>query len=92
MPAIAKSILNALWGRNRTRGVGESTGQLVAPQVPLPAPDGASAAELAAEKMKVAELKAQLALFTGAMAVAEYAPDGSVISANNERISSQTLI
>jgi PAS domain S-box-containing protein len=81
MPAIARSILNALCGRNRTRALGKPTGQPLAPQVPLSAA-AVSPAELAAEKMKVAELEAQVALFTRAMAVAEYAPDGSLISAN----------
>jgi methyl-accepting chemotaxis protein len=78
MPAIAKAILNLLTARHRT----DSTPVLSAQPIPAAPTESASAAHQAAEIAKVLELETKTALLTKAMAVAEYASDGSVITAN----------
>jgi hypothetical protein len=69
MPVFATGIFNALMGRGRAPA---SVDTAVGASLDSPAPPLSLAADIA----KIADLEAQLAVFTKAAAVAEYAPDG----------------
>jgi methyl-accepting chemotaxis protein len=81
MPFTVKALVNALMRRNQTGGVGETT-PIAAAQTHSAVNESELAAKLAAEKSKVADLERHLALIAKAMLVVEYAPDGSVLTAN----------
>jgi len=82
MPRIARTLLGLLTGRPRTPLVPE-TG--TSPSGPLlaAAPAVDREAELRAAGLEVVELRARVALLTKSLALVDYAPDGSILAAND---------
>jgi len=76
MPALATGIFNALMGRGPAP---VSVDTAAGDRIDSPAPPLSLAADIA----KIADQEAQLAVFTKAVAIAEYAPDGRILRAND---------
>ena len=77
MPAFASGIFKGFMGRGRAS---KAVDTVIGDPPACPAPP----TSLAADISKIADLEAQLAVFTKAVAVAEYAPDGSVLRAKRQ--------
>jgi len=76
MRSFASGIFKGFMGRGRTPNAVDT---VIGDPPARPAPP----TSLAADISKIADLQAQLAVFTKSVAVAEYAPDGSVLRAND---------